>query len=225
MRARWLVLVAVAPILATSSSRAAAEPLADAIVVHARAGLPDGLEVVAVHPPSALVRRHRDVERATVAIEWPRAPRPGRSSVRLRIGGRAAGFVSVTVAARVEVYTATRALPAGHLITAEDVVVARVVVAAGVRPAPVAVGTVTTAPLAADEVVVATAVTRPAPVARGAEVDVVIVAGVITIHARGALAASARPGEPAVVRIGATGRDLRGTLVDDHRVVVAQEIP
>ena len=70
--------------------------------------------------------------------------------------------------------------------------------------------------------ITAAAITRPPPVARGADVEVIVESGAITIRARGRLAASARPGEVAIVRLADTGRDLRGTLVDDHRVVVEE---
>ena len=201
---------------------AAADDLAAAIAAGAGAGLPDDLAVLDVHVPRALARRHRAA--TDVAVEWPRAPKVGRVSVRVRIAGRAVGFVPVTVAARASVFVATQALPAGHLITVDDVVVSREVVAPGLRPAEVAIGTITTAALAAGDVIDRARVTRPPPVARDTDVAVEVQAGAVTIRTHGRLAASARPGEPAVVRLDA-GPQLRGTLVDDHRVVVTQELP
>jgi flagella basal body P-ring formation protein FlgA len=186
--------------------------------------LPSELAVVAVHVPRGLARRYADVDRAQVAVEWPRAPRTGRLSVRVRVRGARAGFVPVTIAAKTAGFVTTRALPAGALIAAADVVAVNQVMAPGTQPAPIAIGTVTTTALAAGDVVVVAAVTRPPPVARGAAVEVIVESGAITIRAPGRLAAAARPGETAIVRLADTGRDLRGTLVDDHRVVV-EEIP
>ena len=107
-----------------------------------------------------------------------------------------------------------------HAVAAGDAV--SQVMAPGTQPAPIAVGTITTTALAAGDVITAAAITRPPPVARGADVEVIVESGAITIRARGRLAASARPGEVAIVRLADTGRDLRGTLVDDHRVVVEE---
>lgn len=219
MSARHLPLL-----LVLLASTAGAEPLADAIGAGAAVGLPSELAVVAVHVPRGLARRYADVERAQVAVEWPRAPRTGRLSVRVRVRGARAGFVPVTIAAKTAGFVTTRALPAGALIAAADVVAVNQVMAPGTQPAPIAIGTVTTTALAAGDVVVVAAVTRPPPVARGAAVEVIVESGAITIRAPGHLAASARPGETAIVRLADTGRDLRGTLVDDHRVVV-EEIP
>lgn len=214
-------IIAVLAVAATAT----AEPLASAVGAGAARGLPADLAVVDVHVPAAIARRSPDVDPATVAIEWPRAPRPGRVSVRVAVAGRRLGLATVTVAARAEVLTATRALPVGHLIAADDVIATRQVLTAGVRPAAVAVGAVTTVALDAGAIIAADAITRPPPVARDSALDVIVTAGAITIRARGRLAASARPGEPATVRLDDGDRQLRGTLVDDHTLVVAEETP
>lgn len=212
-------LVLVAATLAAASP-AGAETLADAIATAATDELPAELAVVAVHVPARVERRHPAP--AVVAVEWPRAPRAGRISVRVTADGRAVGLIAVTLAPLEDHPIATRDLPIGARIGPTDVVVIRRPRQPGVTPADHAVGATVLTAIAAGAPIARTAVARPAPVARDRAVAVESRAGAITLRTTGRLVASARPGELAHVRL-TTGVTVHGRLWSEDLVVLEEE--
>lgn len=108
--ARFVPLLAVGALALATATTAAAEPLATVAKARLDASLPPSLTLAAVHLTARLAVL--DVDPATVAVTWSRAPRVGTVSVRLSWGARQTRFVPVTLAARVADPDRARALTA-----------------------------------------------------------------------------------------------------------------
>jgi|GEM_PF-3478861 len=208
-------LVLIAAIVAAASS-AGADSLSSIIGERATVGLPANLAITAIHLSAR--QRALDVAPATVDVDFPQSARPGRASVRVRVGKRSM-FVPVTFAVLADVAIATRDLAPGEVVTSADLRWER---HASAGAATVAVGAQVSAPIAAGEVLDDARLTTPPAIPRGTEVTVAVVRGAIAIGARGHLEQAARVGGPARVRLAAGGY-ASGTLVRADRVRV--EVP
>ena len=220
---RAFTALALALLASLGVSAAAAEPLAAVARTRIEATLPADLAITELHLTPRLAAL--DVEPSMVAIEWPRPPRAGTSSVRVRWAGTQSRFVPVTVAVRALVTVATHDLFPGQFITAADIRLEERALATGVEPAPLAIGLTTTTSIAAGTVVVAGAVIRPAPIARGTAVTVEVRRRGLRVTAHGTLERAARPGEPALVRLAADRPPITGTLTAANLVVIGELSP
>ena len=214
---------ALALLASLGVTAAVAEPLATVARARIEATLPSDLAITELHLTARLAAL--EVEPSMVAIEWPRPPRAGTSSVRVRWAGQQSRFVPVTVAVKVAVAVATRDLVPGQMITAADIHLEERALASGLEPAPLAIGLTTTTAIAAGTVVAAGAVIRPAPIARGTAVTVLVRRRGLRVTAHGTLERAARPGEPALVRLAADRPPVTGTLTAANLVVIGDGSP
>ncbi len=212
-----LISMAVALGLAAVARDARAESIEEIVVARAATALPGEVAVVAVHAPPSL--RGRALEPAQVDVEFPARPRPGRVSVRVRVGGSRPRTVIVAVGLAEVVATpvAARDLAAGTTVSAADVRWERRPRAG--RPAAVPIGQVANAAIAAGEVLDEARLTAPPPVARGRELRVVVRRGGVSVTGVGRLEQTAFVGEAARARL-PSGALVRGTLVADDRLEV-----
>lgn len=198
-------------VLAAGAARA--DSLAAIIAQRATVGLPPDLAITEVHlsPRQAAL----DVAPTAVDVDFPLTARPGRASVRVRIGKKNV-FVPVTLTALAEVAIATRDLAPGEIVADADVRWER-------RPvedaAAVVIGAAVSAPIGAGQILDDARLTTPPAIARGAEVAVEVVRGAVEIATRGHLENAARIGAPVRVRL-ATGGLVTGNLIRADRVRV-----
>lgn len=210
-----LALALAGTALAPASARADAT---DRIRTEIEAGLPDGLSAVEVVVPPRLA----SAGDGEITVDWRRPARPGWLTLRVR-AGRSEGWVRARLAALASVVVAARDLPAGHTIGEDDVRVE-------LRPAPAAnaamagvegvVGRALRRPVAAGAPVPAAALERAAPLPRGQDVTAVVRRGRLSITAAGVLERPAPVGQATTVRLRATGRVVRGRLIDSHTVLI-----
>lgn len=161
--------------------------------------LPPELTLVSAHVPARLA------EATDVVVAWRTPPRAGATRVELITPTRRA-FVAVVLAELDERPTAARALPAGHVLSEDDVLYERRPGDTAPLPEGVLVGATTTRALAAGEELSTTTLALPPPLARGTPLTVIVrVAGLVATRA-GRLEAPARIGERARVRLDGVSR-------------------
>jgi flagella basal body P-ring formation protein FlgA len=192
--------------------------VADQIRAEIDAGLPPDLRVVEVRVPMSLAGAGTDA----ITIDWRRGARPGWMTLRVRAGQRS-GWVRARLAALAPTVVATRDLPVGLTIGQADVRIELVpVVGASSAVAGVegVIGRALRQPVAAGAPVPAGALEQSAPLPRGHEVTALIRRGNLSISAAGTLERPAAIGQATSVRLRATGRVVRGRLIDSHSVLI-----
>lgn len=206
-----LALAAAAPGVA----RAGAE---EQIRAEIDGALPASLRAVEVRVPAQLARAGA----GAFSVDWRRPARPGWITLRVRAGDRT-GWVRARLAAVQPTVVAARDLPAGHAVGEADVRVELRPVAAGAAPIAGIEGVIGRAlrqPVAAGAPVPAGALERAAPLPRGHQVTAIVRRGNLAVAAAGVLERAAPIGGPTSVRLHATGRVVRGRLVDPQTVLV-----
>jgi len=214
-----LCLAACLALAAAAAPGLALAGAEDQIRAEIDAALPADLRAVEVRVPASLARAGA----GAVAVDWSRPARPGWITLRVRAGERS-GWVRARLAAVLPTVVAARDLPAGHAIGEADVRVELRPAAAGGPPAIAGLegvlGRALRQPLAAGAAVPATALERSAPLPRGHRVTALVRRGRLAITATGVLERPAPVGQPTSVRLRATGRVVRGRLIDSHTVLV-----
>jgi len=213
--------LAIFAALAWSTAAASADPLEAIVRARLASAVPVGLGIAKVYIPASLATI--DVAPSQVTIEVPGELKLGRPSVKVTVKGKRTIYVPVTVGKLIEVAVATHALAEGDVVAAADVSIEqRAVEVASPAPAASILGATVThavadgAPIQRDDVVLAP------PLARGTVVSLEIRRGGVRVRGTATLEASARPGQPAVVRVGQTRTLVRGLLVAPATVVVGE---
>jgi flagella basal body P-ring formation protein FlgA len=201
-----LALLAAGPARADTAERVRAE---------IQSALPDELSAIEVRLPKALERESA----GEVIIDW-RPARAGWLALKVRIGERA-GWVRARVAAVAPAAIATRDLPAGHVVADVDIrVEMRPAGADAIAGAEGAVGRALRRPVAAGAPLSASALERAAPLPRGHQVTALVRRGRLSVSTAGVLERAAPIGEATSVRLRATGRVVRGRLIDSQTVLI-----
>jgi flagella basal body P-ring formation protein FlgA len=217
LRAAPSVSVAVA--LAVLVPGVARADTAEQIRAEIQSALPDELSAVEVRVPSSLAGAAAE----QVVVDWQRPARPGWLTLRVRIGDRS-GWVRARVAAVVPAVVAVRDLAAGHVIAEADVRVEMRPAAAGANAAigglEGAVGRALRQPVAAGATLPSGALERAAPLPRGHEVTALVRRGRLSISAAAVLERSAAIGQVTTARLRATGRVVRGRLIDSETILI-----
>ncbi len=206
-----LALAAAAPGLARAGTE-------ERIRAEIDGALPADLRAVELRVPASLARAGS----GAVSVDWRRPARPGWITLRVRAGERT-GWVRARLAAVQPTVVAARDLPAGHAVGEADVRVEPRPAAAGAAPIAgieAVVGRALRQPVAAGAPVPAGALERAAPLPRGHQVTALVRRGNLAIAAAGVLERAAPIGQPTSVRLHATGRVVRGRLIDSHTVLV-----
>lgn len=194
---------------------ARADSLEEVVRARLEPALPAGLGI------SKIQVRAADVDANRVIVETPRALHTGRTSVRVVIAGHAA-WAAVSIAPLVDVAVSRRAIAAGEMIAAGDVIVEQRALD-GVTPAPVTLGgAVAVRAIDAGAVVGAHDVTLAPPLARGTAVAIEIRRGAVRVHGTGMLETTARIGDHASARLAATRTIVHGTLIDSTTLVIGE---
>lgn len=196
--------------LATSSAASLATTALDPASAAIAATLPAHLALVEARIP-ARIAEQAAAKDAQVVVEWRTPPRAGSSRVSITTRS-ARAWVPVVLAAQLERPTAARALPAGHVIAEDDLVME---LAPGSRdplaPALVVGATVRTALDAGDELTAEVLALAP-PLPRGTTITVVAQLGALRVSRTGRLEVPARVGELARIRLDDTARLARARL-------------
>jgi flagella basal body P-ring formation protein FlgA len=204
---------------AAAASGTALADVEDRIRGEIDAALPADLRAVEVRVPASLARAGS----GAVAVDWSRPARPGWITLRVRAGDRS-GWVRARLAAVLPTVVAARDLPAGHALGEADVRIELRPAAAGAPPAIAGLegvlGRALRQPIAAGAPVPAAALERSAPLPRGHQVTALVRRGRLAINAAGVLERAAAVGQPTSVRLRATGRVVRGRLIDSQTVLV-----
>lgn len=178
--------------------------------------LPPELGIAAVHVPRSVASL--DIDPATASVVATRALRAGRPSVKLVIAGRAPVYVPVSLVALTRVAVASRPVAQGTVLMTADVIFE-------LRPARGAdattvIGARTTRALASGDTIGASDVAQEPPIGRGTEITIEARRGGVRIRSAGKLELAARLGTETSARVTATGRIVRGTLVDSTTLIV-----
>jgi len=204
------------------TAAAARADVGERIRIEVQAGLPAELSAIEVRLPAGLAGASANPA-TPIAIDWSRAARPGWLTLRVTVGTRS-GWVRARIAALSPSVVAVRDLPAGHVVGEEDVRVEMRPVAAhggaAIAGLEGAVGRALRQPVSAGGVLLSGALERAAPFPRGQPVTALIRRGRLTISAAGVLERSAPIGQETTVRLRATGRVVRGRLIDSHTVLI-----
>ncbi|HWM88609.1 MAG TPA: flagellar basal body P-ring formation chaperone FlgA [Kofleriaceae bacterium] len=204
--------------LALAVPAAARADTSDRIRAEIDSALPAELRAVEIRVPKALSSAGSD----SIQVDWSRPARPGWLSLRVRAGDRS-GWVRARLAAVAATVVAARDLPAGHRIGEADVRVEMRPIAPGSQPIAGIEGVVGRAlrqPAAAGAPLAQSALDRAAPMPRGHQVTALVRRGRLSISAAGVLERAAPIGQDTTVRLRATGRVVRGRLVDSRTVLL-----
>jgi flagella basal body P-ring formation protein FlgA len=181
------------------------------------AALPVELRTIDVRVPASLARA-----RGAIAIDWRRPARPGWTTLRVEVGSHS-GWVRARLATLAPTLVAARDLPAGHSLAEADVrIELRAATGAnpGVDSIEGAVGRALRRPVSAGAAIPPAALERAAPLPRGHMVTALIRRGSLSVSAAGVLERAAPIGQATSVRLRATGRVVRGRLLDSHTVLI-----
>lgn len=194
---------------------ARADSLEEVVRARLEPALPAGLGISKIQVHAA------DVDAKRVIVETPRALHTGRTSVRVVVAGRAA-WAAVSIAPLVDVAVTRRAIAAGEMIAAGDVIVAQRALD-DLAPAPVMLaGAVAAHAIDAGAVVGAHDVTLAPPLARGTQVSIEIRRGAVRVHGTGVLETTSHIGDRASARLAATRTVVHGTLIDSTTLVIGE---
>ncbi|HTE54147.1 MAG TPA: flagellar basal body P-ring formation chaperone FlgA [Kofleriaceae bacterium] len=223
MRVTLTLTLALAAALALVAPGLARADSAERIRGEIQSALPAELTAIEVRVPRALADAS---DTAPVQVDWRRPARSGWLTLQVRIGQKS-GWVRARVAAVSPTVVAVLDLPAGHVIAAADVKVElRPTGAAGAARAATlvglegVVGRALRAPVAAGAAVPAAALERAAPLPRGHPVKALVRRGGLSITTYGVLERPAPIGQTTLVRLRATGRVVRGRLIDSDTVLI-----
>ena len=192
-----------------------AEPIDDAIRSKLEAILPQNLGVAHVFVPAAL----QNSDASKLVVEPPRELRAGRTSIKILLRGTAS-WVPVSLAPLADVAVTTRPIAAGDTFSAHDFALEHRAVDEAPAPIAVLIGSTATHELAAGAPIASHDVALPPPLPRGTQVAVEVRRGGVHIKGQGTLELSARPGQPASVRLAFNKTVLHGVLVAPATVVV-----
>jgi flagella basal body P-ring formation protein FlgA len=192
-----------------------AEPIDDAIRSKLEAMLPENLGVAHVFVPATLA----NTDASKLVVEPPRELRAGRTSIKILVRGKAS-WVPVSLAPLADVAVTTRPIAAGDTLSANDFALEHRAVDEAPAPIAVLIGSTATRELAAGAPIASHDVALPPPLPRGTQVAVDVRRGGIHVKGQGTLELSARPGQPASVRLAFNKTVLHGVLVAPATVVV-----
>jgi flagella basal body P-ring formation protein FlgA len=215
---RLSACLSVALALAAAAPGVARAGIEEEIRAEIDGALPASLRAVEVRVPAHLARAGS----GAVSIDWRRPARPGWITLRVRAGQRD-GWVRARLASVQPTVVAARDLPAGHTVGDADVRIEQRPVAAGSDPIAGLEGVVGRAlrqPVGAGAPFAAAALERAAPLPRGHQVTALVRRGNLAIAAGGVLERAAPIGHATSVRLHATGRVVRGRLIDSQTVLV-----
>lgn len=161
-------------------------------------------------------------------VAQPLRPGPIQSAITLSISCAAPKpwrvYVPVRVSAMGDVLVASRALPAGTVLAAEDVVVARRQITdlshGYLQRAEAGVGSILRRPVAEGAVILPSLLTQPMAVRRGQQVLIEAVQGPIRVQGAGEMLADGATGTRVKVRNLASGRVVEGLVQADGRIRV-----
>jgi len=194
---------------------ASADPVDDAIRTKLEAMLPENLGVAHVFVPASLA----NADPSKLVVESPRELRAGRTSIKILIRGKAS-WVPVSLAPLADVAVTTRPIAAGDTLSAHDFALEHRAVDEAPAPIAVLLGSTATHELAAGAPIASHDVALPPPLPRGTQVAVDVRRGSVHVKGQGTLELSARPGQPASVRLAFNKTVLHGVLVAPATVVV-----
>ncbi len=228
-RSRWrigciLILAALAPSLMASDPSLGAQ-IRLAVEIRLRAQWPGQDLLLEITEPDPRLRLS-SCEVPLVA--QPLRPGPIQSAVTLSISCAAPKpwrvYVPVRVSAMGDVLVASRALPAGTVLAAEDVVVARRRITdlsyGYLQRAEAGVGSILRRPVAEGAVILPSLLTQPMAVRRGQQVLIEAVQGPIRVQGAGEMLADGATGARVKVRNLASGRVVEGLVQADGRIRV-----
>lgn len=208
-------------VVALLAGAASADTVDDIVRARLAPVVPAGFGIAKVHVPASLASL--DVAPAQVTVEVPGELKLGRPSVKVTVTGKRTIYVPVSVAKLIEVAVTTHAIAAGDVLAAGDVSIEqRATDAVDPAPAVSVVGATVTRALPEGAPIERTAVVLAPPLARGTAVALEIRRGSVRVRGTATLEAAARPGQPAVVRVGQTRTLVRGVLVAPSTVVVGE---
>ncbi|MCB9728879.1 MAG: flagellar basal body P-ring formation protein FlgA [Deltaproteobacteria bacterium] len=228
-------MTTVLPLLTALALSASTVPAASPAEVELRAALGDAVRQRAALPPEAQVEvgelriADRDLlERALrlSGVELPPGERglsrvSARARLSLRGGGEAWTWVSAPVEVRVPALIAVQPLERGRTIAPDDVAVALRPLRPGLlTEGGAAVGKAPRRDFRAGEALDDAWLVAPSVVQRGDSVEVLIADGALSVRARGETLERGAVGELVRLRVGATGRIVRGRVVDATTVEV-----
>lgn len=161
-------------------------------------------------------------------VAQPLRPGPIQSAITLSVSCAAPKpwrvYVPVRVSAMGDVLVASRALPAGTVLAAEDVVVARRQITdlsyGYLQRAEAGVGSILRRPVAEGAVILPSLLTQPMAVRRGQQVLIEAVQGPIRVQGAGEMLADGATGTRVKVRNLASGRVVEGLVQVDGRIRV-----
>ena len=193
------------------ASYAHASP-ADDIRDQVAAALPPNLGVAHVYAPPGLTK--------VDSVEIPAEIRAGRPSIKVISRGRVV-WVPVAIGPVAQVAVATRALAAGEVVGDGDFSIeSRAADGGPAAPAASLVGATITHAVGNGATIASKDVTLPPPLPRGTQVTIELRRGGVRISGTGTLELSARPGQPAAVRLAFTKTVVHGVLKAPATVVV-----
>jgi flagella basal body P-ring formation protein FlgA len=210
-----MLCLALVGLLAPRPARA---DVSDQIRAEIDAALPAQLRAVDLRVPASLA----SARSGAIAIDWRRPARPGWTTLRVQVGERS-GWVRARLAALTATLIAVRDLPAGHTLDAADVRIeqrAAFTANPSIDSIEGAIGRALRRPVAAGAAIPPAALERAAPLPRGHMVTAHIRRGSLSVSAAGVLERAAPIGSATSVRLRATGRVVRGRLVDAQTVVI-----